>query len=173
MKKHFSKAGFVIVIIAFFLPFIVVKCSNGTELVRASGMQIITRSNLVDDGNSKNSSSEKSGGTNPRIFSAISFLCALGGLVFLFLNNKNREKIAFVLGIVGLFFLIFMVLDINMSIPAKAKNFITISPGYGYYLAIIGFLIADALLLLDFLEKRKKPDIQVPPVLQDQEPGIE
>lgn len=137
--KGIPKISSIVVLIAFFLPFFLIKC-NGQTLASINGVRLCVGTEVSPGGSSSSAESEV---IAPKPFASIGLLAAIGGVVLAFLKFEKRNLIQVItasLGILSLF-----ILNVNMKIAlgnsASSQKMITIEMGMGYYLAFLGFLV--------------------------------
>ncbi|HRY83241.1 MAG TPA: hypothetical protein P5533_01265 [Candidatus Cloacimonadota bacterium] len=179
-----SGVFFCIVIIAFLLPFMVVKCGD-TKIASVSGLKLATGGNISLDYMDKMAEStkaltdmakslpgaeespeaepakeEKSEKLKPNIWALLALLMGIGGLITSLLLPKNSYIIPLILAVGGIIalFLIKSGVKSGMNLPAEGgaqfADMIKVQAQIGYYLAFLGFIGAG---VLAFLTGRNSP----------------
>ncbi len=99
MKKGFSVALFLIILILFSLPWITISC-EGTTVGKATGFQLASQNATIYGAGVQKVDS------GPWIL--FSLLATIGGIVFVFLNDKRYHNLSiFLAGLISLILLIF------------------------------------------------------------------
>lgn len=160
MKKIFPRISFSAILLAFFLPFFIVKC-NDKELGKISGLELVVGSDIGD----KNILSESSNDAEPNVFAIIGFLGTIAGLVFAFTKIKRWRLYSFILSILGslsLFLLYLSAISEESKGGLMAK--ITISIGIGFYIALTGYIL-NSFYFSVFLKKKANSETKESPIL--------
>lgn len=131
---HFPKISFAVIIICFLLPFMTVKCGS-YEIARMNGIDLAIGTQIEAD------SDEEPFVVDPNILIISSMVLALAGLIVAFLKFKSSKIVSLVISVLGLAALIYFYFDIRKNIPADGSMIIIITMGFGYYLAVVGYLI--------------------------------
>lgn len=155
--KGIPKISSIVVLIAFFLPFFLIKC-NGQTLASINGVKLCVGTEVAPAGNSSSAESEI---ITPKPFASIGLLAAIGGVVLAFLKFEKRTLIQVITASLGLLSL--LILNVNMKLAlgnsASSQKMITIEMGMGYYLAFLGFL---ATLVYCIMELKGDKQLTVP-----------
>lgn len=136
--KGIPKISTVVVLIAFFLPFFLIKC-GGQTLASVNGVTLCVGTEV---GPSGGGSSAKSETISPKAFAIVGLLAAIGGVVVALVKFQKQLLVQLILSSLGLLSL--FILNIDMKLAAggmsSSKQMITVELGIGYYLAFLGFL---------------------------------
>ena len=136
--KGIPKISTFVVLIAFFLPFFLVKC-GGQTLASINGVTLCVGTEVGPKGNT---SSAKSETITPKAFAIIGLLAAIGGIVVAFVKFNKQMLVQLIIASLGLLSL--LILNFNMKFAAgnmsSSKQMITVEMGVGYYLAFLGFM---------------------------------
>lgn len=171
---------FAIVIIAFLMPFMVVKCGDN-KIATVSGFKLVTGGKVDSPQlDSMQEMTNKMSGMSaetpeeeapkddskipfkPNVYAIIALVAAIAGLVSALVLKKGAFIAPLVLAIVGLLSLVLVKGPIKNATGANAasgmnlEGMITVKAQFGYFLAFIGYLLAgiSAVLL-----GRKEPVI--------------
>lgn len=137
--KGLPKISTLVVVIAFLLPFFLIKC-NGQTLASINGVTLCVGTEVGPNGNTSSADAEI---ITPKVFAIVGLLAAIGGVVVAFVKFEKQILVQLILSSLGLLSLI--ILNFNMSLAlgksSSSQKMITIEMGMGYYLAFLGFLV--------------------------------
>jgi hypothetical protein len=140
MVRIITLGIFLLAIIFFLLPWMSVSCA-GEDLVRVSGLDMVTGSYDVP-GNEDFAGT--SGETEPLTIWALG-VAAVGLIFSLFTSNFSRVLRA-LSGLAGIGLLIGLQLkisnDFGAGLPAEASGLVQVNYLYGYWLTIVAFALA-------------------------------
>lgn len=169
-----SGIGFAIVLIAFLMPFLVVKCAD-TKIVSLTGLKIATggevRSPVMEsmtqaaDELSETFETEDTEGAEAKekeeaegsklkinIFALIGLLAAIGGLIAALVVGRDRFIVPLAIAIVGVIALLLIKVgmqgSMDMDDSGEYSAMIKIEYQFGYFLAWLGFIIAGVVAYL-------------------------
>lgn len=179
-----SGVFFCIVVIAFLLPFMVVKCGD-TKIASVSGLKLATGGNISLDYMDKLGEStkaltdmaealpgaeavpeaepvkdDKNEKLKPNIWALLALLMGIGGLLTSVLLPKKLYLVPLAMAVVGIITMLLIKngLKSGMSMPseggAQFADMIKVQAQIGYYLAFLGFIGAG---VLAFLTGRNSP----------------
>lgn len=150
IKSIFPRISFSAILLAFFLPFFIVKC-NDKELGKISGLELVVGSDIGDE----NILSQSSNDAKPNILAIIGFLGAIAGLVFAYTKIKRWRLYSLILSILGSLSLFLLYLSaISEETEGGLMAKITISIGIGFYIALTGYIL-NSLYFSVFLKEKK------------------
>ncbi len=152
-KSLFPKISFPVILIAFLLPFVLVKCGD-TTIARLNGIDMVTGTHVGEG--------EDVEQIQPNLYVLAAFVLAAAGLVLAFLKKKEARIAALAVSILGLLSLIGFYFDVTGQIPGKGKMIIIISLGIGYYIAIIGFLANSLFFGFSLIKKDEQANLDSP-----------
>ncbi|GEM_PF-6663693 len=173
-----------VVVICFFLPWISIDCGNET-FVKASGLQLTTGKIPVDDAQMEEFSNQfghrvdldatgdaasQSRQRKPRLYFLAILLCA-GVVVFYsyrMLSRLSRVEIMGALipgGLGTLGMLFFLADDFGIDMPPDAAVMIQVTPQFGFYGTLLGFLGVTTLSALSL--RAFKPPEEPPAVTNE------
>jgi hypothetical protein len=137
--KHIRASVFGLVIIAFFLPFVVVSCPDqGRESV--SGVQFAFGRTIKG---SKLSSVTSDQRIKPQPAALIAFACAIAGVAFSYLLKHKQAFIAcLIAATLGIVLLLVLRNQINVQAYKMASDSLKVRYQTGYWLATAGFIAA-------------------------------
>jgi len=171
---------FAIVIIAFLLPFMVVRCGE-QDIASISGLKMATggkvelkamedmTKGLADamqivapeaeaDGEATEAEEAETRPMKPSFLAIIALLAAIAGLVTALIMDQRSFIVPLVLAIIGFLALLLVRGGVTKQVIGSAggelAGLITIKMQFGYYLALFSFLVAG---ILAFLAGRKTP----------------
>lgn len=161
-----SGVFFAIVILAFLLPFVVVKCGD-TKLMTINGVKLVTGGTLEKETDAMvkklsgglggmlstdnmDMSELKDNPMKPSIFAILAILMAVVGLITAFVLPADKKIIPALAGLLGLVFLVVIMVGAKSEFPknmgggemAQIADMIKVTMGLGFWLALIGFLVA-------------------------------
>ncbi|PKP04806.1 MAG: hypothetical protein CVU11_03585 [Bacteroidetes bacterium HGW-Bacteroidetes-6] len=148
----FPKISFPVILIAFLLPFVLVKCGN-TTIARLNGVDMVTGTHVGEGDDVQQ--------IDPNLYVLGAFVLAAVGLVLAFFKKKEIRIAALAVSVLGFLSLIGFYFDVTGEVPGKGKMIVIISLGVGYYIAIIGFLANSLFFGLSLTQKEDR----LPPVL--------
>ena len=151
--RHFPKISTIAVVIAFLMPFFIVKCGN-TEIDQISGVELMTGKSDIGGEQDKESAMDLS----PRPFALMGFLCALAGAIFAWMTFKKRKLIQFIIACAGFVLLVLLFVDVKGTDVNQSSSEmlpITIELSYGYFTAQLGFAISALFYGFDFRNDQK------------------
>lgn len=172
---------FAIVIIAFLMPFMVVKCGDN-KIATVSGFKLVTGGKVANpqlenlqnmtesmqgqtDNETPDAEAEENDNTIPfksNPYALIALLAALAGLISALLLKKGAFVAPLALAIVGLISMMLIKGPVTNAAKgssggnAALEGIITVNAQFGYYLALIGFFLAG---ITAVLLGRKEPVI--------------
>lgn len=155
LKQHLPKISFGTVILAFFLPFVLIKC-GGEEIANLSGLQLITGAEITADSEFM----EEAQRTESNIFAILSMAAAVIGLIVALVKMNKWKVIAFVASLVGLVSLLLLYNDVKVETTNNAEGLLTISLGFGFYLAFIAYLV-NSIFLGMYAKDKQDPEPEV------------
>lgn len=174
---------FALVIISFLLPFFLVTC-NGTKLATYTGLQILTGSEGSKDASNpvkdlqksikglekafdasedvqeqSGSEGSKSKSSNFNFPAALALLMAIAGLICAYALNPKKYRVTLIIAILGIVFLILLTITVKAKISKAQQEMqgmieVALKFQYGYYLAILGFILAAA---FSVMFKKREP----------------
>jgi hypothetical protein len=185
-----SGIGFAIVLIAFLMPFMVVKCAD-TPIMTLTGLKMATggtvQTQTMDsmmEGIDSSSDSLKAGdekksdkkeeSANQRnvkvnIFALSGLIAGMGGLITTLILNKRKYLVPLAIAGVGVIALILIktAMQTNMTLKEAGKfaSLISFEYQFGYFLALFGFVVGAVLAVLagtDKLPFRKPVQVASP-----------
>ncbi len=155
---------FAIVIIAFLLPFMVVKCGD-TKIASFSGFKLVTggkvetpamdnmmqglgdafksAGDLAGTEEAEETKEAKAEKVKPNFFAIIALLAAIVGLVTAFVMDQKKYILPLVMGVVGFIALLLIRSGLSSSWAADSKELagmIKVNLQFGYFLALLAFI---------------------------------
>jgi hypothetical protein len=173
-----SGVFFCIVVLAFFMPFLLVKCGDN-NVMKVNGMKFVTGGNAkLSLGNNmpgdipkigeNPSAPEPEGGPaqneeqkiHPKFSAVLAFLAAIIGLLYCFIYKKKSYLIPLALSIIGIIALIFLSSSMKSGLKEASGSqqyagLLTTKMLFGYYLALLSFILAGAIAFL----MGRRPDL--------------
>ena len=93
----------------------------------------------------------------PNIFAILSFITAVIGIIIFFVKSKKENLTWIILSICGLVSLLIVYLGAQEKASGNsAQQVIEVSPQIGYYLAILGFIVAGVISYVLFNNEKNK-----------------
>jgi hypothetical protein len=155
--KYIRTGLFGIIIIFFFLPFLVISCPgygsqevNGVQvafgyIVSGERLSSVTDNQLLQ----------------PKIPAIIALVAALAGILFSFFKKQHAFVLCMIAAIVGFSGMFLLRLNIDAEAASRASQGLVVQYAIGYWLALGGFLVIVALLIiLHFAEGGKAPKLR-------------
>ena len=140
---------------AFFFTFFDFKC-GGQKILSVSGKDLVigTEFQKPDFGMGSSKQIEK---IEPNIFAILSFITAVIGIIIFFVKSKKENLTWIILSICGLVSLLIVYLGAQEKASGNsAQQVIEVSPQIGYYLAILGFIVAGVISYVLFNNEKNK-----------------
>lgn len=153
LSSLFPKISFPVIMIAFLLPFVLVKCGD-TTIARLNGVDLVTGTHVGEG--------EDVEQIQPNLYVLAAFVFAAAGLVLAFLKKKEARIAALAVSVLGFLSLIGFYFNVTGQIPGKGKMIIIISLGIGYYIAIIGFLANSLFFGFSLTQKENEAFPELP-----------
>ncbi|MGC9362510.1 MAG: hypothetical protein ACP5F3_06245, partial [Candidatus Syntrophosphaera sp.] len=190
-------------ILAFFLPFMVVKCADqdmasvsGFKLAfggkvnmekfddmvdgMSSSLQDITEEfseedmeEMAEEDLDIETEADEEGKLKVNGWALIALIAAVVGLITALILNAGSWIIPLIAAVVGFIAMLFIKAGLmaQMEIPKEAANMIKVSPRWGWWVALIGFIIAGILAFIYGSKKGAKYKEQISRVMPDEVEG--
>lgn len=156
-----SGIGFAIVLLAFLMPFMAVKCAN-TKLVSLSGLKLatggkVTLSGMEDLMEAGDFDVEEDEETNEEklkvnFFALLALLAGIGGLVTALVMGKDKYLIPLVIAGVGIIAMLLIKTGLkgqmDLEDAGEYAGVIKIELQFGFILAFLGFIFAGVMAYL-------------------------
>jgi len=156
VTQNFPKLSFGTALIAFLLPFFLVKCQNET-IMTIKGINTVT--GVAPDNNlgggmgdlfegledEMEDAAEKAPKQKKKrsLWGILALLAAIAGLGLSFTDMDNKKMLQTICGVLGVVSLILLYIGAKGSMDKEAAQMgIKIVPGIGFYLSFLGFLAA-------------------------------
>lgn len=127
--KHFPKISSSVIVAAFLMPFMLVKCGN-TTIASLNGINLALGSSV--------GKGDKSQLLEPNIFAILALILAIGAIILAFKDSRQTKIISLVIAIAGALSLVLLYIQLLGKANMNTEK-VTISLGIGFYLAFIGF----------------------------------
>ena len=139
MHNHYLPLRFMFIgiILCFLIPFFSVINSN-SEINYFNGYNLITNSNL------NLPTTDNTGTGNIKLYAIVCFSCAVLGLIINSIKIKLRSLISIILGICGTMSIILLKGQLSIHIQSQLIKTTSLHTQYGYYFALLLFIIAVA-----------------------------
>ena len=98
--------------------------------------------------------------TESNIFAILSMAAAVIGLIVALVKMNKWKVIAFVASLVGLVSLLLLYNDVKVETTNNAEGLLTISLGFGFYLAFIAYLV-NSIFLGMYAKDKQDPEPEV------------
>lgn len=154
LKKYLPKGSFLVIMLCFFLPFIVVKCNYNNqemEIARVSWMSLVYGGKMnvnIPDINSYWATSEKKQKSEPievNIYVLLAFLLALVWFVISFTSLEKAKQISLIISILWVISMLIFTLNPESGNKAQKDNqyskMITVWFWSGYYLVFLLYIL--------------------------------
>lgn len=194
---------FAIVILAFFLPFMVVKCAD-QNMATVSGFKLAfggkvntekfedmtegitsTFEDMTDEFSEEDAEklaeedleieteADEQGKLKVNGWALIALIAAVVGLITALIMNAGSYIIPFIAAVVGFIAMLFIKAGLmaQIEIPKEAANMIKVSPRWGWWVALFGFIIAGILAFIYGSKKGAKYKEQISKVIPDEVEG--
>ena len=166
-ERLLSPSGFGLVMICFFLPFLDLKCNDesfktlkGIELITGSTISNVSLPPVSKDGSKQLSIQPPDQQIERNYFAVAAFLLGLGGLALQFLMRHGKTVFTAVIGFGGGLSLLLMRIQIDNEIQKTTEGLnrymFRAEYCYGYWIALIAFLIVGASNLFSFIEAKRR-----------------
>jgi glucan phosphoethanolaminetransferase (alkaline phosphatase superfamily) len=160
-RRYTSSVAFLVGLLLFFLPFVVIKCNNtpyaentGLGLAFGTNYKVMAQKDLPDilqNKNHKEVASEEEKG-KLYVFALVALLAGVAGLLFSLSRNRTASSVSMFMGILGALCLVVVMFQINSDVrrnsggngPVDISNNIRVTANYTvwYFIAIASFLAA-------------------------------
>ena len=142
--KHIRAGVFGLVIIAFFLPFVVVSCPDQGR-ASVTGVQLAFGTTIRG---SKLSSVTSDQRIKPQGFALAAFACAIAGVVVSYLKKQPAFIACTILAIAGIALLLLLQNQINAQAYRMSSDSLKVRYDAGYWLSLAAYIVALTVTLL-------------------------
>ncbi len=164
-----AKVCVLIALLAFFLPFISVSCTQDKSVKESySGVRLMTGIDKSDDSLSKGSGQDSD--HEPNIFLIAAFAGGVATAVIIF-RKKNIKLAAIISGISALVLILFrMTFRSYYDFPSEYAKYIKVKTKFGLLLCILMMLATAAACFLETKNAQKTVGTSEPPALPPTQP---
>jgi hypothetical protein len=174
-RRYTSSVAFLVGLLLFFLPFVVIKCNNtpyaentGLGLAFGTNYKVTAQKDLPDILQNKKDKEVASEEEKGRLYvlALVALLSGVAGLFFSLSRTRTASSVSMLMGILGALCLVVVMFQINSDVkrnsggngPVDISNNIRVTANYTvwYFIAIASFLAAAFF-------SYKRGDVTVPP----------